>query len=70
MKAITIREETYHALVMLKEQENSFSDVIDHLINKKNRDIREYAGTLRNSKVLDELHAFTLSMRDSGRARV
>ena len=70
MKTITIRDDTYHTLLMLKEGEDSFSDVINRLISKKNRDIREYAGALRDSKVLDSLHAFTRKMRDSGRARV
>lgn len=70
MKTITIRDDTYHTLLMLKEGEDSFSDVINRLISKKNRDIREYAGALRDSKVLDSLHAFTREMRDSGRARM
>jgi predicted CopG family antitoxin len=70
MKTITIRDDTYHNLLMLKECEDNFSDVINRLISKKNRDIREYAGRLRDSKVLDSLHAFTRKMRDSGRARV
>ena len=69
MKTITIRDDTYHALLILKEGEDSFSDVINRLVNKKNRDIREYAGTLRDSKVLDRLHASTREMRDSGWAR-
>ena len=70
MKTITIRDDTYHTLLMLKEGEDSFSDVINRLISKKNRDIRDYAGALRDSKVLDSLHAFTRKLRDSGRARV
>ena len=69
MKTITIRDDTYHSLIILKEGEDSFSDVINRLVNKKNRDIREYAGTLRDSKVLDRLHASTREMRDSGWAR-
>ena len=69
MKTITIRDDTYHTLLMLKEGEDSFSDVINRLISKKNRDIREYAGALRDSKVLDRLHASTRDMRDSGWAR-
>ncbi len=69
MKTITIRDDTYHTLLILKEGEDSFSDVINRLVNKKNRDIREYAGTLRDSKVLDRLHASTREMRDSGWAR-
>jgi len=69
MKTITIRDDTYYNLLMLKEGEDSFSDVINRLISKKNRDIREYAGALRDSKILDRLHTFTKEIRDSGMAR-
>jgi predicted CopG family antitoxin len=69
MKTITIRDDTYHTLLILKEGEDSFSDVINRLVSKKNRDIREYAGALRDSKVLDRLHVSTREMRDSGWAR-
>jgi predicted CopG family antitoxin len=69
MKTITIRDDTYHSLLILKEGGDSFSDVINRLVCKKNRDIREYAGALRDSKVLDRLHTSTREMRDSGRAR-
>ena len=69
MKTITIRDDTYHALLILKEGEDSFSDVINRLVSKKNRDVREYAGALRDSKVLERLHASTREMRESGWAR-
>jgi len=69
MKTITIRDDTYHTLLMLKEGEDSFSDVINRLISKKNRDIREYAGALRDSKILDRLQVSTREIRDSGWAR-
>ena len=69
MKTITIRDDTYHTLLMLKEGEESFSDVINRLISKKNRDIREYAGALRDSKILDRLQVSTKEIRDSGWAR-
>ncbi len=69
MKTITIRDDTYHTLLMLKEGEDSFSDVINRLISKKNRDIREYAGGLRDSKILDRLQKSTRDIRDYGWAR-
>ena len=69
MKTITIRDDTYHTLLMLKEGEDSFSDVINRLISKKNRDIREYAGALRDSKILDRLQVSTKEIRDSGWVR-
>jgi predicted CopG family antitoxin len=70
MKTITIRDETYHDLAGMKESADSFSDVIDRLISRKRTDIREYAGALRDSKVMDELDSFTKRVRKSGRARV
>ena len=70
MKTITIRDETYHSLLSLKEKDDSFSDVIDRLISKKNRDIRDYAGALKDSKVLDDLEDLTKKIRKSGKARV
>jgi predicted CopG family antitoxin len=70
MKTITIRDETYHSLLELKEEQDSFSDVIDRLVSKKNRDIREYAGALKGSPVLGDLEEFTRNMRGSGQARV
>jgi len=69
MKTITIRDDTYQNLLILKENEDSFSDVINRLVSKKNRDIREYAGALRDSKILDRLQSSTKEIRDSGRAR-
>lgn len=70
MKTITLRDETYHSLLDMKEGDDSFSDVIDRLIRKKSRDIREYAGALRDSDMLDDLESFTKKMRSSGRARI
>jgi predicted CopG family antitoxin len=70
MKTITIRDETYHVLLSLKEKDDSFSDVIDRLISRKNRDIREYAGALKDSGIIDDLEAFTRNMRRSGKARL
>jgi len=70
MKTITIRDDTYQALVALKEADDSFSDVIERLVSRKNRDIDEYAGALRDSKILDDLLKFTRKLRNSGKARV
>jgi predicted CopG family antitoxin len=70
MKTITIRDETYHLLLSLKEKDDSFSDVIDRLVSRKNRDIREYAGALKDSGIIDDLEAFTRNMRRSGKARL
>ena len=70
MKTITIRDETHRALARLKEADDSFSDVIDRLIEEKTGDIRKFSGVLKDSKVLDSLSEFTKSVRASGRPRV
>ena len=70
MKTITIRDDTYYTLLSLKEPHDSFSDVIDRLIRRKNRDIREYAGALKDSPVLDDLSRFTKEVRTAGKARI
>ena len=70
MKTITIRDETHEALMKLKEEDDSFSDVIDRLIEEKTGDIRKFAGALKDSKVLDSLAKFTTDLRASGRVRI
>ena len=70
MKTITIRDDTHRALVRLKEEDDSFSDVIDRLIEEKTGDIRRFAGVLKDSKVLDSLVEFTKELRASGRPRI
>jgi len=70
MKTITIRDETHKALTRLKEEDDSFSDVIDRLIEEKTGDIRRFAGVLKESEVLDSLGKFTRDLRASGRLRV
>ena len=70
MKTITIRDETHKALLKLKEEDDSFSDVIDRLIEEKTGDIRKFAGVLKDSKVLDSLAKFTSELRASGRPRI
>ncbi len=70
MKTITIRDETYHALQILKEEQDSFSDVIDRLIAKRIGNIRQFAGGLKDSTELERLRAVTEEIRRSGRARV
>jgi predicted CopG family antitoxin len=70
MKTITIRDETHKALLRLKDEGDSFSDVIDRLIEEKTGDIRKFAGVLKDSKVLDSLAKFTMELRASGRPRI
>jgi predicted CopG family antitoxin len=59
MKTITIREETYHKLSSLKEQGDSFSEVVDSLLKRREMDLKKYFGYLKDSKVLDDIEAFS-----------
>ena len=52
MKTITLRDDTYQRLIAIKEDDDSFSDVIDRLAIRKTCDIGKYAGALRDSKIL------------------
>jgi predicted CopG family antitoxin len=70
MKTITIREETYKGLSSLKEPGESFSDVIDSLLERKKVDMKKYFGILRDSKVLDEIEAFSKESRKNTRTRI
>jgi predicted CopG family antitoxin len=70
MKTITIREETYHKLSSLKEPGDSYSDVIDSLLKRKEMDLKKYFGCLKDSKVLDEIEAFSTESRRNTRMRI
>ena len=69
MKTISIRDEVYNKLVEMKEEGESFSDVIEKLLRRKTINIRKYFGVLKDSEVLDEIER-CLEARRSARFRV
>ncbi len=69
MKTISIRDEIYNKLVEMKEEGESFSDVIEKLLKRKRTDIRKYFGVLKDSEVLDEIER-CLEARKSARFRI
>jgi len=69
MKTISIRDDVYKKLVEMKEEGESFSDVIEKLLRRKNTNIRKYFGVLKDSEVLDEIEK-CLEARKSARFRV
>ncbi|MGC9436186.1 MAG: antitoxin VapB family protein [Methanomicrobiales archaeon] len=70
MKTITIREDTYHMLRQMKDEHDSFSDVIDRLLAHKTGDIGKFAGALNHAQILDTLKAEIREIRDSAKERV
>ncbi|AAB89766.1 antitoxin VapB family protein [Archaeoglobus fulgidus] len=69
MKTISIRDDVYRKLLEMKDEEDSFSDVIEKLLKRKKTDIRRYFGVLKDSEVLDEIEK-SLNARKSARFRV
>ncbi len=69
MKTISIRDDIYSKLTEMKDERESFSDVIEKLLRRKNTNIKRYFGVLRDSEVLEEIEK-SLEMRKSARFRI
>ena len=69
MKTISIRDDVYNKLVEMKEEGESFSDVIEKLLKRSRTDIKRYFGVLKDSDVLDEIER-CLEKRKSARFRI
>ncbi len=70
MKTITIRDDTYEKLTRLKRNGESFSDVIERLIEQKDFDISRYFGILKDSEVLEKILEYSKGFRKSARLRI
>ncbi|AEA46437.1 antitoxin VapB family protein [Archaeoglobus veneficus] len=70
MKTISIRDDVYNKLVSMKEDGESFSDVIEKLLKRERFNIEEYFGVLRESSVLDEIMEYSRKARKSARMRI
>jgi len=69
MKTISIRDDIYKKLVEMKEEGESFSDVIEKLLRRKTINIKKYYGILKDCEVLDEIER-CLEERKSARFRI
>ena len=69
MKTISIRDDIYSKLTEMKDERESFSDVIEKLLKRKNTNIKRYFGVLKDSEVLEEIEK-SLEMRKSARFRI
>ena len=69
MKTISIRDDIYSKLTEMKDERESFSDVIEKLLRRKNTNIKRYFGVLKDSEVLEEIEK-SLEMRKSARFRI
>ncbi len=69
MKTISIRDDVYNRLLEMKGEGESFSDVIEKLLERRNTRISKYFGILRDGEVLDEIEK-CLEARKSARLRI
>ncbi|MHA1653464.1 MAG: antitoxin VapB family protein [Candidatus Thorarchaeota archaeon] len=69
MKTITIPDDLYRQLKKIKRKEESFSDVIRRLLERRNTDIGKYFGVLRDSPVMADLDGIVKEIRESARSR-
>ncbi|WP_456369476.1 antitoxin VapB family protein [Geoglobus sp.] len=69
MKTISIRDDVYNRLLEMKGEGESFSDVIEKLLERRNTSISKYFGILRDGEVLDEIEK-CLESRKSARLRI
>ncbi len=69
-KTISIRDEVYNILKSLKRDNESFSEVIGKLAEKRKSDLSQYFGVLKGSKVLDEIEEDYKKIRASAMQRI
>ncbi|MEM4497872.1 MAG: antitoxin VapB family protein [Nitrososphaerota archaeon] len=69
MKTLTIREEVYEKLVKLKKEGESFSDLLERILEERRPSLRDFAGILKDSEWLDELDREILESRKSIKVR-
>ena len=70
-KTISIREDVYESLKSMKREEESISDAVERLINKKRgANLVDFFGVLKDSEVLKELEEDTKKIRASARLRI
>jgi len=69
MKTISIRDDIYERLLRLKEEGESFSDVIEKLLEKKGFSLEDYFGCLKDSPALDKIAEYSRRIGESAWSR-
>ncbi len=70
MKTLTIRDDIYERLDRLKLEGESFSDVIQRLLEDRRPSLKDFLGALRDSEWPDELNKEILVRRSISQPRV
>ena len=69
MKNMTISDELYENLALIKQPGESFSDVINRLVHRRKVKVKTFYGSLRGSKFLDELESEVKRARKESKQR-
>ncbi len=70
-KTISIREDVYETLKSMKREDESISDAVERLITKKKEtDLADFFGVLKDSEVLKELEEDMKKIRAASRFRI
>ncbi len=70
-KTISIREDLYKNLKSMKREDESFGDVVERQITKKREaNLVDFFGVLKDNKVLSGLEEDTRRIRASSRFRI
>lgn len=69
MKTLTIKDDVYTKLSKLKREGESFSDLLERLLEQKRQSLRDFAGILKHSEWLDELEREIMELRASVKIR-
>jgi len=70
-KTISIREDVYETLKSMKREDESISDAVERLITKKKEtDLADFFGVLKDSEVLKGLEEDMKKIRAASRFRI
>jgi predicted CopG family antitoxin len=69
-KTLSIRDETYSQLKNAKLEGESFSDVIDRLLERKKGNLSVYFGALKDKELLEGLEEDSRKIRELSRLRI
>lgn len=62
-KSISIKDDVYKLLKDERQEDESFSDVIERLLKKDKTDLSEYFGSLKDNPLLDVLEEDSRKIR-------
>ena len=69
-KTISIREDVYETIKSMRREDESISDAVERLIEKKEANLEDFFGVLKDSEVLNGLEEDTKRIRAASRFRI